>query len=332
MDLEIKQRKRRQTMNKEILKRLRKDIDKDIPFKSIADSEEISIQTVYNMAKKIQDGLSDEEILCHKKGRKKIDNVEVKNKLSHTLLKDPSFTQNELASELRKSQTSICRILKEMNYTRKRLVKVPEERNNEKNMNARQTYAREIQFIHNENLVFLDETGLNLNQTRNYGYSPKNVKAYVVAKGNRGKNISCMVAIKNSGIVAFEIKDGAFEGTSFIHFLNDKLLEHFQANPHDILIMDNCRFHHRKDVLEFLNQNSILFRFLPPYSPQLNPIEEYFSHFKSVLQGIHPLPTDRGELKNRISNALRNETIDCNGWFAHMRSYVEKALAKHDFV
>jgi len=59
-----------------------------------------------------------------------------------------------------------------MDYFRKRLVLIPEERNTPKNIDARQNYAREVQFIANSNLVFLDETGLNLHQMRNYGYSP----------------------------------------------------------------------------------------------------------------------------------------------------------------
>ena len=126
-----------------------------------------------------------------------------------------------------------------MDYTRKRLVKVPEERNTPKNLDIRQTYARDVQFIPNENLVFLDETGLNLHQTRNYGYSPKNVKAYKVVRGSRGKNISCMLAIKQSGIVAFEIQDGAFDGKTFLPFIENKLTPHFRAHQNDVLVMDN---------------------------------------------------------------------------------------------
>jgi hypothetical protein len=94
-----------------------------------------------------------------------------------------------------------------MNFTRKRLVRVPEERNFINNIDFRQEYANSITFVANERLVFLDETGYNLHITRNYGYSPKNVKAFKIVKGNRGKNVSCMVAIKTSGITAFEIND-----------------------------------------------------------------------------------------------------------------------------
>ena len=89
-----------------------------------------------------------------------------------------------------------------MEYTRKRLVTIPEEINNTKNITSRQCYAREIQFIPDENFVFLDETGSNLHQSQNYGYSPKTMKAFRVVKGSREKNISNMVSIQNLGILA----------------------------------------------------------------------------------------------------------------------------------
>ncbi|KAG0433934.1 hypothetical protein DMUE_5361 [Dictyocoela muelleri] len=84
---------------------------------------------------------------------------------------------------------------------------------------------------------FLDETGINLNQSRNYGYSPKNTKAVKIVKNSRGKNVSCMVAIKKMGVINFEIKDGSFNGESFMGFLENKLATHFQNNSDDILIM-----------------------------------------------------------------------------------------------
>jgi arginine repressor len=74
--------------------------------------------------------------------------------------------QKELSSELQlsginKSQSTISRILKKMNYTRKRLLRVPEERNNERNIETRQNYARRIEYLNDDNLVFLDETGIS---------------------------------------------------------------------------------------------------------------------------------------------------------------------------
>jgi hypothetical protein len=183
---------------------------------------------------------------------------------------------------MRRSQSSISRIIKQMNYTRKRLVKVPEERNTLKTIDLRQEYCNVINNIGDNNLVFLDETGVNLHHSRNYGYSPKNAKAVKVFKGNRGRNVSCLVAIKNTRIIAFELKEGAFNGEYFVEFIRNKLKFHFELNPYDILVMDNCSFHYKQSVINEFLINNITIRFLPPYSPQLNPIEEYFSHFKAL--------------------------------------------------
>ncbi|KAG0434020.1 hypothetical protein DMUE_5331 [Dictyocoela muelleri] len=209
----------------------------------MAEDGYLSLPTVYEIIKKICDKKTDVDILGSKKGRKKEMFSEAKSKLSELLLRDASYNQKELSEELRKiniykTQPTISRLLKNMEYTKKRLVKIPEERNSPRNIDSRQSYTREIEFMNDDNLVFLDETGINLNQSRNYGYSPKNCKAVKIVKNSRGKNISCMVAIKKPGIIAFEVKDGSFTGESFIDFINNKLSLHFQNN-NDTLIMDN---------------------------------------------------------------------------------------------
>lgn len=122
------------------------------------------------------------------------------------MLQDSSYTQKEISTELSLdgisfSLSKVSRTLKEMNYTRKRLVNVPEERNSSKNIDCRQLYAKEIMFIEDSNLVFLDETGVNLHHTRNYGYSAKNIKAFKSVRANRGQNISCLVAINIQGFL-----------------------------------------------------------------------------------------------------------------------------------
>ena len=330
-------RKKRQALTLDILRRIRKQLEKSNKVCEIAEDVEMTRCSIYKVINKISEGLTDEQILLPKKGRKKNEFSEIKSKISQILLKDSSFNQSEISQQLKdfgiiRGPSTVCRTLKKMEYTRKRLVKIPEERNAPRNIDARQKYAREVQFIGNEHLIFLDETGMNLHQTRNYGYSPKNYKAYKLVKGSRGKNISCMVAIKITGIIAFEIKDGAFNGESFMKFIEEKLLLHFQSYPNDVLVMDNCSFHHRRDVIEMLNCKNINHRFLPPYSPQLNPIEEYFSHFKAVLAGIHPLPRNKEELKVRICNTINSDRIDFCGWYNHMRKYIEYALARHEFI
>jgi arginine repressor len=120
-----------------------------------------------------------------------VEQAEIKSLLSENLLRDLSYTQRELAAIVSEhgtpnSQSSVSRLLKKWD-TQKRLVRIPQERNTARTLDIRQCYAREVQFISNENFVFLDETGVNLNQCMNYGYSPKKVRAHRIFRGNRGK-------------------------------------------------------------------------------------------------------------------------------------------------
>ncbi|KAG0439508.1 hypothetical protein DMUE_2387 [Dictyocoela muelleri] len=168
--IDIKSRKKRQSISTDIIKNIRKGLNRGISVKDIASEENLSLQTTYGLINKISDGKTDEEIVGVKKRRKAQEYPDVKSKIAQILFRDASYTQCELSEELNKwglykNQATISRVLKEMGYSRKRLVKIPEERNSIRNIDARQTYSNELEFINDENLVFLDETGINLNQS-----------------------------------------------------------------------------------------------------------------------------------------------------------------------
>ena len=128
----------------------------------------------------------------------------------------------------------------------------------------------------------MNETGINLPMVGSYEYSQK----IQSCKGSKETNISLLLAIKMSGILAYQIKDVSFNGISFIEHIRNHLIPHFKEHSNDVLIMDNCSFHHRSDVLELLNESNINYRFIPPNFPQISAIEEYFSHLKSNLKSI----------------------------------------------
>jgi transposase len=147
------------------LKNIRKSIEKETSTKEIAIDENLSLKTVYNLIKQINDGKNNEEILFKKKGRKPEAFSEVKSKITQILQRDCSCTQTELQEELAglniiRTQSAISKLLKNMNYTKKRLVRVPEERNTPRTIDARQEYCNKIFHIRYEKLVFLDETDL----------------------------------------------------------------------------------------------------------------------------------------------------------------------------
>jgi transposase len=184
------------------------------------------------------------------------------------------------------SQPTISRKLKKIGMTRKRLSLIPVERNSHARILERAVYSNFVSRFSDENLVFLDECGFNLHSNRDYGYSLINQKAYLNVNGNRGTNLSLLCVIDINGVVAFDIKRGAFNSESLMSFINNRLLLYFSNNNTKILIMYNVKFHHSSSVKNTLIENNINVKYLPAWSPQLNPIEEFFSMKKSRYYSV----------------------------------------------
>ncbi|KAF7685537.1 hypothetical protein CDIK_3714 [Cucumispora dikerogammari] len=99
-----------------------------------------------------------------------------------------------------------------MEYSRKLLSIVSIERNTPRTLDLRQAYAREMNNIPIDKLIYLDESGFNLHTTQNYVYSPKNTKAYVTVPAKKRQNVSLMSTISISGIVSYEMINSAYNG------------------------------------------------------------------------------------------------------------------------
>ena len=97
----------------------------------------------------------------------------------------------------------------------------------------------------------------------------------------RGKRISAIAAICCDGLIGFELTTGSVDGGKFVDFVNGTLIP--SMNPFDgisdrsIVVMDNCAIHHIPEVHKLFEDAGILVLFLPPYSPDMTPIEEAFS-------------------------------------------------------
>ncbi|KAF7685632.1 hypothetical protein CDIK_3619, partial [Cucumispora dikerogammari] len=173
--------------------------------------------------------------------------------------------------------------------------------------------------------------GFNLHLTKNYGYSQINTKCFITVPANKNKNISLICAVKKSGVIAFAIKEGSFDGASLCAFIQEKLIGNSYITTNDTLIMDNCRFYHRADVKSLLTNNRMNFMYLPAYSPQLNPIEEFFSALKSRYTSIKPLPKQKSEIISRLELILNENTGDLSGFYRNMRRWVETGLDSQFF-
>ncbi|XP_065663288.1 uncharacterized protein LOC136085775 [Hydra vulgaris] len=173
------------------------------------------------------------------------------------------------------SQPTISRKLKRSDLSRKRVVHVPEERNSTRIINARYAFASEINGISDEKLIYLDETGFNVHTNSTCGYSLRGAPAILQSPANRGKNVSLICAVSTMGVLAYETENGGWNADSFCTFITTMMAPAIRnANVEAlVLVMDNCKFHWSLSVRQILASHGIAIKYLPAYTPQLNPIE-----------------------------------------------------------
>ena len=90
--------------------------------------------------------------------------------------------------------------------------------------------------------------------------------------------------------------------------------------------MDNVRFHKTEQVREFLTVNNLLYDFMPPYSPALNPIEEFFSALKARYYDKRPLPDSNIQIKNYLDEITENNNLNFEGFYDDMRRHLNLAF------
>lgn len=161
-------------------------------------------------------------------------------------------------------------------------------------------------------LVFLDESGVNINLTRHYARAPRNKRAVDSTPVNTPCNTTILCSVRINGETAYTTYTGGTTAEKFVEYLQSTLLPTLSKD--DVVIMDNMRSHHAKQVKEVLDNTHISYMFLPPYSPDLNPIEKMWSKIKAILR----------KMKVRTAMALPEaikqaftaiKPSDCKGWF-----------------
>ncbi|KII74693.1 hypothetical protein RF11_11391 [Thelohanellus kitauei] len=179
-----------------------------------------------------------------------------------------------------------------------------------------------INDIPDKSLIFIDETGINLHLNTHYGYAPTGMAQILNEPANRGQNISCLVAISISGVVSFLIEDGAINGNIFTNFLENQIFTSIGRSS--VIIMDNARIHKVREIQTLFSRHKVRHEYLPPYSPPLNPIDEYFSRFKNRIRRQRSNISTRQQLKDAASRILEaDRQYEMNGFFRHMRRFTE---------
>ena len=121
-------------------------------------------------------------------------------------------------------------------------------------------------------LVFLDESGCNTDMTRRYAYSLGGSRAVDATPLSKPKNTTILSSIQLDGTFHYTTFSGGTTVEHFKQYLKEELLPHLNCDS--VLVMDNMKSHHAKAVKDLLDSSGVRYIYLPPYSPDLNPIEK----------------------------------------------------------
>lgn len=154
----------------------------------------------------------------------------------------------------------------------------------------REAFAAEQPTLNSERLVFLDESGMRLGTPPNYGWAPVGEKAYGKATHGAWLTMTMIGAIALDGWRGFVTLDAAADGDVFLAFVQQQLVPNLR--PGDIVVMDNLNAHKSAAVVAAIRAAKADVLFLPPYSPEYNPIEKAWSKLKDIVRRKATLTRD----------------------------------------
>jgi transposase len=147
---------------------------------------------------------------------------------------------------------------------------------------ARETWFAVQPDLDPEKLIFLDETGLNTKMARLRGRCPKGERLFASIPHGHWRTTTFVAGLRLSGIDAPMVIDGPMNGEAFLAYVEQILVS--SLRPGDIVVMDNLSCHKSAAVRAAIEAAGAELRFLPPYSPDFNPIENAFAKLKALLR------------------------------------------------
>lgn len=163
-------------------------------------------------------------------------------------------------------------------------------------------------------MIFIDESGLDTKMARLRGRSPRGERCRAAVPHGHWKSTTFTAGLRLDGIVAPWLLDGAMDGEAFLVYLRRVLVP--TLRPGDIVVMDNLPAHKVAGVREIIEAAGARLRYLPPYSPDFNPIEMVFAKLKAFLRKIaaRSIP----DLWDAVPLAIdRFAPEECENFFAH---------------
>jgi transposase len=163
-----------------------------------------------------------------------------------------------------------------------------------------------------DHLVFIDETGTSTNMARLRGRTARGERLIGKVPHGHWKTTTFVAALRSTALTAPCVIDGPMNGSAFLAYVQQILAP--TLSPGDIVVLDNLSSHKVPGVREAVEATGAQLLYLPPYSPDLNPIEQLFAKLKALLRKA--AERSRDGLWNRIANLLGAFTPgECANYF-----------------
>jgi transposase len=177
---------------------------------------------------------------------------------------------------------------------------------------ARDEWQKFQKTIDINKFIFLDESGLKTNMIRLYGRAYQGQRCHDTAPCGHWESTTILSSIRLDGKTESIVFDGAVDRKMFDEYIKEVLAP--TLHPGDIVVLDNLNAHKSDLAQRIIEDCQAEVRFLPPYSPDLNPIEKMWSKIKQLVRGMKPRTPD--ELFSSVGEALgRVSADDAQGWF-----------------
>lgn len=213
-------------------------------------------------------------------------------------------------------QSTLYKLLKELNITRKKVNKKFDYTNRIKKHQMIKTFKNNLKNIPINEIISMDETSIDTHISNNYGWNLKGKKITIIKKEKRVR-YTVLCAVDMDKVVHIKVINNSANGIIFMDFIKE-IISKLDINKSHYILLDNARIHHSKMFKNYINdKKNIQLIFNVPYSPEYNPIEKVFNEVKHNLR---KLKIKNSNIKTYINKVFKNISKE------HLVNYYNKSL------
>lgn len=178
----------------------------------------------------------------------------------------------------------------------------------------RVTFRETVARLHPQDLVFVDESGINTAMSRRYARAATGHRALGRVPAGHWRQLTILGGLSLEGLIACMSIESATDKPVFVAFVREVLVPQLRAGQ--VVILDNLSPHKADEVRKLIEGAGCRLLLLPPYSPDLNPIEQTWSKLKTLLRSA--AARTKKALEEALTAVIEQITpADAHGWFAH---------------